>query len=68
MPNDLFEDLKPRPVSRRQRLEFESEEEALSYRKLEGCGGWVLGRFLYVGEWTPTRVFMDPGMVGSVLK
>lgn len=43
----------------RTRLEFETPARALIYRRDNGSGGWVLGRFLYVGAWTPSAIMRD---------
>ena len=42
------------------RIQFETHEDALAHRKRVGCGGWILGRFLYPGTgWTPSSVMLD---------
>jgi hypothetical protein len=42
------------------RIEFETNEHAKSHRTTVGCGGWVLGRFIYPGTgWIPSEVMLD---------
>ena len=42
------------------RIEFETHDQAFQHRRKVGCGGWVLGRFLFPGtEWTPSRVMLN---------
>lgn len=42
------------------RFEFISNEAAKMHRRNVGCGGWVLGRFLFPGTgWTPSRVMLN---------
>jgi hypothetical protein len=51
------------------RVEFQTAGDALSYRTETGCGGWVLGRFLFSGSaWTPSSVILNaPGVSGVLL-
>lgn len=54
-------DVETKPL--RCRMQFENESQALAYRQRTRTGGWVLGRFLYLGDWpnnwTPTEVMLD---------
>ena len=42
------------------RIRFRSNEEALAHRAKVGCGGWILGPFLFPGtKWTPSKVMLS---------
>ena len=46
------------------RIECWTEDDAIAYRKETGCGGWVLGCYLFVGSWTPSAVMLSCDVEG----
>lgn len=50
------------------RMKFESNEAALAHRAKTGCGGWVLGPYVFAGTWTPSECMMHSEGVEGELK
>lgn len=51
------------------RMRFADEFAALVHRKRVGCGGWVLGPYLFAGtEWTPSLVMLHASGQEGVLR
>jgi hypothetical protein len=56
-------------IEGKHRLKFKDHKAALKHRSQYGCGGWVLGPYVFAGcKWTPSSVVRNSKGVSGVLK